>query len=193
MNEYWQYNGPHPRMLPVLLACDDPRTSWFFQLVSGLVFSSLGAMQKVERSEEATCCARVSNSLLQTCCTWATGDIIPLEAWGEELFLTSRVYRCVCSSYQTHNNYSSFTVWSPRRSELVAKFFLSGRLFYVQLWCVLPESANPVCFCYCQFCQFCQFCQHSFLLSAWVCIVCVPPRCFQLFKQRRFILAASIL
>ncbi len=28
---YWQYNGPHPRMLPVLLACDDPRTSWFFQ------------------------------------------------------------------------------------------------------------------------------------------------------------------
>jgi hypothetical protein len=64
----------------VLLASDDPRTSWFFQLVAGLVFSSLGAMQKVERAEEATCCARVSNSLLQTRCTWATGDIIPLEA-----------------------------------------------------------------------------------------------------------------
>ena len=34
---------------------------------------------------------------------------------------------------------------------------------------LLPESANRVCFCYCQFCQFCQY---SFLLSAWVCIVC---------------------
>ena len=67
-------------MLAVLLACDDPRTSWVFQLVAGLVFSSLGAMQKVERAEEATCCARVSNSLLQTRCTWATGDIMPLEA-----------------------------------------------------------------------------------------------------------------
>jgi hypothetical protein len=40
-------------MLTVLLACDDPRTSWFFQLVAGLVFSSLGTMQKVERTEEA--------------------------------------------------------------------------------------------------------------------------------------------
>ncbi len=30
---YWQYNGPHTRMLAVLLAGDDPRTSWFFQLV----------------------------------------------------------------------------------------------------------------------------------------------------------------
>ena len=39
----------------------------------------------------------------------------------------------VCSSYQVHN-YSSFTVWSPLRSELVAKFFLSGRLFFAQLW-----------------------------------------------------------
>jgi hypothetical protein len=98
-----------------------------------------------------------------------------------------------CSSFQAHNNYSSFTVWSPRRSELVAKCFLSGRLFFAQLWCVLSESANRVCFCYCQFCQFCQFCQHSFLLSSWVCIVCVPPRCFQLFEQGRFILVASIL
>ena len=42
---------------------------------------------------------------------------------------------------------------------------------------LLPESANRVCFfCYCQFCQ---FCLHSFLRSAWVCIVCVLPRCFQ--------------
>lgn len=41
---------------------------------------------------------------------------------------------------------------------------------------LLPESANRVCFCYCQFCQFCQY---SFLLSAWVCIVCVLPRCVQ--------------
>ena len=39
----------------------------------------------------------------------------------------------VCSSYQAHN-YSSFTVWSPLRSELVARFFLSGRLFFAQLW-----------------------------------------------------------
>jgi hypothetical protein len=31
MNEYRQYNGPHPRMFAVLFACDDPRTSWFFQ------------------------------------------------------------------------------------------------------------------------------------------------------------------
>jgi hypothetical protein len=66
-------------MLAVLLACDDPRTSWVFQLVAGLVFSSLGPKQKVERSEEATCCARVANALLQTRCTWTTGDIIPLE------------------------------------------------------------------------------------------------------------------
>jgi hypothetical protein len=67
-------------MLAVFLTCDDPRTSWLFQSVAGWVFSSLGAIQKVERAEEATCCARVSNSLLQTRCTWATGDIIPLEA-----------------------------------------------------------------------------------------------------------------
>ncbi len=153
MNEYWQYNGPHPRMFPVLLDCDDPRTSWFFQFVAGLVFSSLGAMQKVERDEEATCCARVSNSLLQTRCTWATGDIIPLETWGEEIFLTSRVYCCfssivdfVCSSYQAHNNYSSFTVWSPRRSELVAKFFLSGRLFFAQLVCITRVRKSGVFF-----------------------------------------------
>ncbi len=41
------------------------------------------------------------------------------------------------------------------------------------------ESANRVCFCYCQFCQFCQFCQYSLLRSVWVCIVCIPPRYFQ--------------
>jgi len=103
--------------------------------------------------------------------------------------LISSIVDFVCSSYQAHNNYSSFTVWSPRRSELVAKFFLSGRLFFAQLWCVLPESANRVCFCYCQLCQFCQY---SFLLSARVCIVCVPPRCFHLFEQQRFVMTASI-
>ena len=28
-------NGPHPRMLAVLLASDDPRTSWLFQGLAG--------------------------------------------------------------------------------------------------------------------------------------------------------------
>jgi hypothetical protein len=158
-------------MIVVLFACDDPRTSWFFQLVAGLGFPLLRVIQKVERVEEATSSECVSNYLLQTRCTWATGDIMPLETgvFSSQFVpihspLISSIVDFVCNSYQSHNNYSSFTVWSPRGSELVAKFFLSGRLFFDQLWCVLPESAN----------------------------VCVPPRCFQLFEQRRFILVVSI-
>jgi hypothetical protein len=96
---------------------------------------------------------------------------------------------------------SSFTVWSPLRSELSVKFFLlwGEGCSFAHSGVLLPESANRVCFYYCQFCQFgqfcqfCQFCQHSFLLSTWVCIVCVLPRCFQLFEQRHFILVVSIL
>ena len=52
----------------------------------------------------------------------------------------------VCSSYQAHN-YSSFTVWSPLRSELVARFFLSGRLFFAQwvfvFYCHLKTYCGP--------------------------------------------------
>ena len=82
----------------------------------------------------------------------------------------------VCSSYQAHN-YSSFTVWSPLRSELVAKFFLSGRLFFAQLWIrarvrksgvfvtVNSVTVNSV---------------YSLPLCAWVCIArFFLPRCAQ--------------
>ena len=121
----------------------------------------------------------VSNSLLQTCCNCATGDILTLETWDRELFLISRVISSavdfVCNSYQEHN-YSSFTVWSPLRSELGAKFFLSGEVVLAStLVChtrvcksgvfVTVNSINSV---------------YSVLLCAWVCIVCFLPRCAQL-------------
>jgi hypothetical protein len=93
--------------------------------------------------------------------------------------LISSTVDFVCSFYQEYN-YLSFTVWSPLRSELCAKFCLSrGCCSPHSTGVSLTESENRVCFCYCQFCQFCQFCQYSLLLSVWVCIVCVPPRCIQ--------------
>ena len=43
-------HGPHPRMFVVLLASDDPRTSWSFQLVRRS-FLFTGSDQQVERSQ----------------------------------------------------------------------------------------------------------------------------------------------
>ena len=53
----------------------------------------------------------------------------------------------MCSSHQAHNNYTSFTVRSPLRSELSVKFFLlwGGGRSFARLWCVVSESANWVC------------------------------------------------
>ena len=93
--------------------------------------------------------------------------------------LISSIVDFVCSSDQAAQELiSSFTVWSPLRSELSVKFFLlwGEGCSFARSGVSLPESANRVCFCYCQFCQFCQY---SFLLSVWVCIVCVLPRCVQ--------------
>jgi hypothetical protein len=93
----------------------------------------------------------------------------------------------VCSSYQAHN-YSSFTVWSPLRSELVARFFLSGRLFFAQLWIrarvrksgvfvtVNSVTVNSV---------------YALPLCAWVCIACFSSAVRPTFGQRRFVTAAS--
>ena len=50
-------------------------------------------------------CARFSNSLLQTLCSWATGDILPPETWGRELFLISRatvVLSFCCCFFRNH-------------------------------------------------------------------------------------------
>ena len=46
-------NGPHPRMLAVLLASDDPRTSWLFQLVAkvGLLHSKIFSEQSSFKSD----------------------------------------------------------------------------------------------------------------------------------------------
>ncbi len=96
----------------------------------------------------------------------------------------------VCSSDQAAQDLIFFhrlespTVWT------VWSFSSLGGCSSPSSGVLLPESANRVCFCYCQFCQFCQYC---LLLSVWVCIVCVPPRCFQLFEQWRFFLFTSIL
>jgi hypothetical protein len=45
----------------------------------------------------------------------------------------------VCSFFQAHYNPSFFTIWSPLWSELCAKFFLSGRLFFAQFWFVITR------------------------------------------------------
>ena len=69
-------HGPHPRMLAVLLASDDPRTSWFFQLVRRL-FLFTGSDQRVERSN----LMRASlHPKLQTRCSGETVRITRLEA-----------------------------------------------------------------------------------------------------------------
>ena len=101
--------------------------------------------------------------------------------------LISSIVDFVCSSYQAHN-YSSFTVWSPLRSELVARFFLSGRLFFAQLWIrarvrksgvfvtVNSVTVNSV---------------YSLPLCAWVCIARFSSTVRPTFGQRRFVTAAS--
>jgi hypothetical protein len=75
------------------------------------------------------------------CCVFASSGA---SAFSSQLVpihspLISSIVDLVCSFYQTHYNPSFFTVWSPLRSELCTKVFLSGRLFLTHLWCVVTR------------------------------------------------------
>ena len=48
-------HGPHPRMLAVLLASDDPRTSWSFNWKRGWFLFTGATQQQVERSNLDVC------------------------------------------------------------------------------------------------------------------------------------------
>ncbi len=102
---YWQYNGPHPRMLAVLLASDDPRTSWFFQKNgwqgAGL-FWHIGLVQSYQDSP--TCC--VQCSLTHTTLTHLSVSLpssIQLSI-RSRLTLTTYSYRCSLSLTIEHSS-----------------------------------------------------------------------------------------
>jgi hypothetical protein len=63
----------------------------------------------VERTLESTWCDRVSNSLLPTCCSRTTGDILSLVTWDRELFLISRV-TIICILSHLHISSSKIIV-----------------------------------------------------------------------------------
>ena len=98
--------------------------------------------------------------------------------------LISSIVDFVFSSYPAHN-YSFFTVWSPLRSELCVKFFLSGRLFFAQHWCIVDRvrksgvfvTVNSINSVY----------SLLFLRSGWVWTLCFLPRS----GQRRFVTCVS--
>jgi hypothetical protein len=103
--------------------------------------------------------------------------------------LISSIVDFVCSSDQTAQELIFFhRLESPTVWTVCQVFPLWEVVLCPTLVCCYQSPQIGCVFCYCQFCQ---FCQHSFLLSVWVCIVCVPPRCFQLFEQRRFILVVQ--
>ncbi len=116
---------------------------------------------------------------------------------GGEPFPSPSVYHCFCQSAvvfsqrpeQLHFHRSSFPfIGVPCGLNCVPSFSSLGVVLCPALVCCYQSPQIGCVFCYCQSCQFCQY---SFLLSARVCIVCVPPRCFHLFEQRRFVIAAS--
>ena len=95
--------------------------------------------------------------------------------------LISSIVDFVCSSHQAHNNYSSFTVRSPLRSELSVKFFLlwGGGRSFARLWCVVSESANWVCLLLSILSI--PFILYFLALGSALCVVL--PRCAQFFGR----------
>ena len=109
--------------------CDDPEDQLkSFQLVVKVCLLQ-GSRHQVERVEEAICCTRLSNSRLQTRCSWSTGRTTRLgRLKNEKMFPSSNVLDClcflsVCWQSQFHHNCSVSSMHTSIPTFLVGRYY----------------------------------------------------------------------